>query len=237
MRFAGNHPCGGLLISPVKSLVTADATRRRAIGQILLLAAGFLVLVGISVASVILVNRARDDNALVVHSVEVENQINTLLLEIRRAESAARGYLLTYGPQFLADHEAAVASIVPAVDRLAQLTSDNPVQMENIRKLRPAIGQRLSQFAQEMDFVKRSQQADAAELVREAAAGNTSVSIRDAATAMLAEENRLFALRTEKADRTQVLASSVTIAGSSCVIARAGLSIFLVARCARAREP
>ena len=68
-----------------------DAARRRAIVQILLLAAGFLVLVAISTASVLLVNKARSDNALVVHTVEVENQINALLLEIRRAESAARG--------------------------------------------------------------------------------------------------------------------------------------------------
>src|SRR3954470_1383023 len=134
--------------------MTVDATRRRAIGQILLLAAGFLVLVAVSVASVILVNRAREDNALVVHSVEVENQINTVLLEIRRAESAARGYLLTYGPQFLASHNDAVAKVVPDLERLAQLTSDNPVQTENISKLRPAIEQRLSQFAEEMDLIK-----------------------------------------------------------------------------------
>ena len=46
-----------------------------------------------------------------VHTVEAQNQINALLLEIRRAESAARGYLLTRGPEFLADHEAAVATI------------------------------------------------------------------------------------------------------------------------------
>ena len=64
MRLAGNHPRGGLLISLAKGLLTADATRRRAIGQILLLAAGFLVLVAISVASVILVNQAREDNRL-----------------------------------------------------------------------------------------------------------------------------------------------------------------------------
>ncbi len=216
--------------------LTVDATRRRAIGQILLLAAGFVVLVAISVASVILVNRAREDSALVVHTVEVENQINTVLLEIRRAESAARGYLLTYGPEFLASHEDAVTKVIPDLDRLAQLTSEDPVQTENVRKLRPAIQQRLSQFAQEMDFVKRSEQGKAAELVREAAAAGTSQSIRDIASAMLAEENRLFTQRTEKADRTQVLASSVTIAGSSCVIALAVLSIFLVRRSARARD-
>jgi signal transduction histidine kinase len=236
MGFAGNHPRGGLLISLPKTLVTADATRRRAIGQILLLAAGFVVLVAISVASVVLVNRARDDNRWVVHTVEAENQINTVLLEIRRAESAARGYLLTYGPQFLADHEASVAKVIPDLDRLAQITSDNPVQVENIRKLRPAIAQRLSQFAQEMDFIKRNEQGKAAELVIEAAAGNTRQTITETANAMLSEESRLFAQRTEKADHTQVLASSVTIAGSSCVIALAALSIFLVRRSARARD-
>jgi hypothetical protein len=51
-----------------------DAARRREVGQILLLAAGFLVLVAISVASVLLVNRARDDNSMVVHTVQVENR-------------------------------------------------------------------------------------------------------------------------------------------------------------------
>ncbi len=236
MGVPGTSPRGGLLISLAKSLVTADATRRRAIGQILLLAAGFLVLVAISVASVILVNQARDDNRWVVHTVEVENQINTVLLEIRRAESAARGYLLTSWPQFLTDHEAAVATIIPDVNRLAQLTSDNAVQIANMTKLRSAVEQRLSQFGQEMDFVKQGEPARATELVRQAAASNTTGSIRDVATAMLAEETRLFAQRTEKADRTQVLASSVTIAGSSCVIALAGLSIFLVRRSAQARD-
>ena len=89
--------------------MTPDAARRRAIGQILLLAAGFLVLVAISTASVLLVNKARDDSAWVVHTVEVENQINALLLEIRRAESAARGYLLTRSRNSCSDHETAVA--------------------------------------------------------------------------------------------------------------------------------
>src|SRR5271156_4969066 len=120
-------------------VVTPDATRRRAIGQILLLAAGFLVLVAISIASVMLVNRARSDSGWVVHTVEVENQTNALLLEIRRAESAARGYLLTRGDEFLAEHEAAVADIMPELDKLGALTRDNPAQVENNRKMRAAI--------------------------------------------------------------------------------------------------
>ena len=216
--------------------MTVDATRRRAIGQILLLAAGFLVLVAISTTSVVLVNQAREDNALVVHTIEVENQINTLLLEIRRAESAARGYLLTQGPEFLSDHNAAVAGIIPDVEKLAELTADNPAQAASIRKLRSAAQQRLAQFAAEMNLVKQGHPEGASALVREAAAGGTTNSIRDVAVAMRTEEERLFAVRNTNADRTQQLASVVTIAGSALVILLAAISIFLVRRSARARD-
>jgi signal transduction histidine kinase len=236
MRLAGNHPRGGLLISLAKSLVTADATRRRAIGQILLLAAGFLVLVAISVASVVLVNQAREDNRWVVHTVEVENQINTVLLEIRRAESAARGYLLTSELRFLTEHQDAVARIAPDVDRLVALIGDNPVQIDAVKQLRPGVEARLAEFRRAVDYVKQGDSVGGTAMLRETGAGNSMQTIREATAAMQAEEDRLFAQRTRKADRTQVLASSVTIAGSSCVIALAGLSIFLVRRSARARD-
>src|ERR1700752_5522053 len=135
--------------------VMPDASRRAAIGQILLLSAGFLVLVAISIASVLLVNKARDDSGWVTHTVEAENQINALLLEVRRAESAARGFLLTQGPEFLNDHVAAVANIVPYATKLAQLTGDNPTQAENLRKLSAAIDARLDQFVREVDLPKQ----------------------------------------------------------------------------------
>jgi len=139
--------------------VTADTQRRRALGQILLLTAAFLVLVAISAASVVLVTQARKDSALVVRTVEVENHINALLLDMRRAESAARGYLLTSGPEFLRDHESAAATILPDLEKLVQSIGDNPVQVENARKLRSAIEVRLDQFAREMNFVKQGDPA------------------------------------------------------------------------------
>src|SRR5437016_3556414 len=173
-----------------------DATRWRAIGQILLLLAGFIVLVAISVASVLLVNKARDDNGWVTHTVEALNQINALLLEIRRAESAARGFLLTQGPEFLREHDAAVVNIVPYATKLAQLTGDNPVQADNLRKLSAAIDTRLGQFVREMDLVKQGNTAAATALVSDAAAGGTSVTIADVGVAMRAEEARLLAMPT-----------------------------------------
>jgi signal transduction histidine kinase len=216
--------------------VTADAQRRRALGQILLLGAALLVLVAISAASVVLVTQSRKDNAQVVHTVEVENQLSTLLLQIRRAESSARGYLLTSEPRFLTEHEAAAATILPDVDKLTQLTSDNPVQAENTRRLRPQVDARLAEFAKAIEFVKRNDTAGGIAMLLEAGAGDSVRKIGEITSAMRFEEDRLFALRTATADRTQQLASVVTVAGSGLVITLAGISIFLVRGSSRARD-
>ena len=142
-----------------------------------------------------------------VHTVEVESQLANLLLEIRRAESATRAYLLTSAPQFLAEYETAAGNILPAADQLAKITSDNPVQVENYAKLRKAIEQRLSEFARGIDRVKNNDVATSVTVLRNGTATDAVQAIARAGRAMRAEEDRLFAMRTANADRTQVLAS------------------------------
>jgi signal transduction histidine kinase len=216
--------------------VTAEGRRRRAFWQILLFAAGLLVLTVISAGSVYLVNKAREDNKWVVHTIEVENQINALLLEIRRAESSARGFLLTQGPDFQSDHEKAVAAIIPALDKLTRQIGDNPAQRESIEKLSAVIETRLDQFAREMAFVKQGQPDRATAIIREAAAGNTTTTISNFANAMIREEEHLFHLRRLNADQSQTLAASMTGIGSGLVVVLALISIWLVRRSARVRD-
>ena len=216
--------------------MTPDAARRRSIGQILLLAAGFLVLVAISATSVILVDQARQDSRWVVHNIEVENQISTLLLQVRRAESAARGYLLTSDPRFLAEHDATVATILPDIDKLTALTTDNPAQIENAKRLRAPVEARLQEFARAIDFVKRNDIAGGIAMLREYGANQSVEQMNGIANTMRAEENELFVQRTATADRTQRLASIVTVVGSGLVVALAAISIFLVRRSASARD-
>lgn len=215
--------------------MTADAARRRALWQIVLLVAGFLILVAVSASSVLLVNKARKDNALVVHTVEVEKQISNLLLEIRRAESTVRGYLLTHSPRFLSDYELTYKTIIPAIDVLAALTSDSALQRANVQQLREAADERLKEFDTAIRAIKPADTPDAAarpDLIT----GPAVNVIRDVVRAMRVEEARLLALRTDSADKTQQLASIVTITGSGLVIALAGLSIFLIRRSSRARD-
>ena len=204
-------------------------------GQILLLAAGFLVLVAISASSVIFVDQAREDSRWVVHTVEVENQISTVLLQIRRAESAVRGYLLTSQPQFLGEYETAAASVAPGVDKLLSLTGDNKVQIEDGQRLRSAVESRLAELRKAADFVRQNNVADGVAMLRGGDADSVQT-ISDVTARMRAEEERLFTSRNIAADRSQRIASIVTITGSALVIALAGISIFLVRRSARERD-
>jgi CHASE3 domain sensor protein len=109
----------------------------------------------------------------------------------------------------LVEHEAATTTILPDVDKLMQLSSDNPVQDENVKPLRPPVEARLAEFAKAVDFVKRNDTAGGIAMRPEVGASETVRKIAEISGAMRAEEDRLFRLRTDTADRAQQLASIV----------------------------
>ena len=210
--------------------------RQTGLSLILIMMLGLAVLIAISAASIYFVYKARDDAEAVTHTVEVEAQISSLLLEIRRAESATRAYLLSAAPQFLREYEEAAARILPAADKLAQLISDNPAQADKIKKLRDAIEKRLGEFARGIDRIKNNDVATSVEILRRGGANEAAETIVQISRDMRTEEERLFAQRNISADRSQRLAAVVTTAGSGIVIALAGLSMALVRRASRERD-
>ena len=216
--------------------MTPDAKRWRAIGQILLLAAGFVVLTVISAGSVHLVNIARDDARSVLHTVEVENQLSLTQLELRRAESAQRGYLSTLWPDFQTDFEQAASQLTPALKRLDQLTGDNPVQKRLVAEMIPLSNQRIEEFRKTIELARTKRLNDAAQIVREGIGRDAMNRIDDLASQMRREEDRLFVERTTNADRSQTLAASMTWIGSGFVVMLAAISVFLVRRSSRARD-
>jgi signal transduction histidine kinase len=216
--------------------VTPDAKRRRVIGQILLLAAGLVVLTIISAGSVHLVNRAREDARWVLHTVEVENQLSLAQLQLHRAESAQRGYLSTLLPDFHTDFEEAASQLTPALQRLSQLVSDTPAEKRLVDEMLPLVNQRIEEFHNTIELALTQRVDDATRVVREGIGRDAMKHIDDLASQMRAEEDRLFVERTTNADRSQSLAASMTWIGSGFVVVLAGISILLVRRSARARD-
>ena len=98
--------------------MTYESARLRTLWQVGLLTAGFLILVAISAASIYLGHRARTDSLWVTHTIEVESQIGVVQLQIQRAESAARGFLLSQDANYRSELEKAEALIAPSISRL-----------------------------------------------------------------------------------------------------------------------
>ncbi len=211
-------------------------SRRRFSWQTVLLLAGLLVLIVISTASVYFVNRARSDAGWVTHSIEVTNQISRLLLQVRRAESSERGFLLTEEDIFASDFETASAAIAPALDRLGELTQDNPVQARILADMTPLINKRIESYQSIIGLVRSQRTEDAISAVREGLGRSDIVRLNSLADLMLAEENRLLNERSIAADRSQLLAVVITIVGSLLVIALTIIALLLVHRSTRVRD-
>lgn len=214
--------------------MTALSMRSRA--QIALIAAGLIVLVILSTAPAYMVNLARNDQGLVIHTVEVENQVAEALLQMRRAESAERGYLLTSRAEFIADYQIARDAVLPAFRRIRDLTLDNPVQVELIGKILPLVEERVAEFDRVIDLA-REQKIDEAKTIVDASSGRAMTNrVRDLADQMTQEESRLLAIRTGNASFSQMLAMGVTVTGSALLVVIAAISIFLVQRSTAARD-
>ncbi len=208
----------------------------RTLSQIVLLTSGFLILTAIGAISVYLVDAARTESNSVVHTIEVENQISRVLLDLRRIESSARGYLLTQNKQFLTEYSSAVATVMPAVEALAGLTNDNPTQVRNISDLRSATEARLKELKVSVDLINRNDIPAAMDMIRNSGTPDTTNRVRDISNNMQAEEERLFALRSDSADRSRYLSAVFTIAGAALLVLLGGVSVFLIRQSSKERD-
>jgi signal transduction histidine kinase len=216
--------------------MTDSERKRRPIVQIVLLSAGLLILLGISAGAIYLVFSLREDANAVVRTLAVENQIYVAMLQVRRAESAERGYLLTSQPEFLTDFREAEAAIRPAFKRLQELTADNPVQARHLSDALPLVELRLREFNAVVNHAMSGEHAEANKIVQENATRRTTARIRDIADAMHEEEERLLRLRTAETNRTQLLSAVATTAGSAALLALAVISLLLVRRSQKVRD-
>ena len=220
----------------MSTLLEQIARRRRVVWQVALLAAGFLALIAIGTTSVYLVGSARTEAAWVLHTVEAENQISHVLLDLSRAESAARGYLLTRNQQFLAEHDRAAAEVLPAIDTFTRSTIDNPTQTRNAAELREAATARLKELQTSIDLIKQDNIAAAMEMIRNSGPPATMTKLAEVSERMIGEEDGLFAVRSATAEHGRLLSAAVTIAGAGLVVLFAALSIFLVRQSVRERD-
>src|ERR1700728_4371028 len=191
------------------------------------LVAGFglsaLTLVAVAVVSYRNASLFIENDGCVAHSHQVRTELADLLSELKDAETAQRGFLLTADESYLEPYKVALGAIQSTFGNLHKLTADNPDQQRRLAGLSQPVDKKLAELRQTIDL-RRTQGLDAALKV---VVTNVGKIYMDDARAIVAdadqEERDLLKKRPEEAraspDMTQIIILWGGLLGTSAVCA------------------
>lgn len=221
-------------MSKVETIAGSNRWSLRA--QPILLALGFAVLVAISAASVWLVGRSNDDSEAVVHTLEVQNRLSLILLNLRRAESAQRGFGLTGQESYRTEYREASGNVPSAVESAKTIVADNPIQVERLERIEPVIREKLQEMARVIDLFAEGRQQDAQAVIKEGAGRELMETVRRQTLVMLNSERELLDRRRAESSRTNTYLMTATLIGAFIIVLIGAISLYLVQRSLRQRE-
>jgi signal transduction histidine kinase/CHASE3 domain sensor protein len=216
-------------------MLTGTETRLTSAAS-LLLAAGFFVLALMSAISVTLNLKSRDDVALVNHTFEVQNALADLLGEIRRAETAYRGYLLVGDEASARGFAGSVARVPPALATVRSLVADSPSQERRLSDLSVLIERKIHDMNEGVVLLQASKHDEALEQFRTSAYRDVLPQIRSIIETMDAVEDNLLRQRQAESRRTNQLLFLSQIGCIALIVMLAAACIVVVRRSNRARE-
>jgi signal transduction histidine kinase len=142
----------------------------------------------------------RKESDRVLHTLEVQRALDSVLYYASEGDSAARGFLLTGEEATVAEYTVAERELKKTVERLHDLTHDNPAQQTRLDALKLAITTRLERLDQAI-AVRRSSGMDAAiATARATDTGRPRTEIRTIARAMEQHEAALLEGRRAQVD-------------------------------------
>ena len=197
------------------------------------LAAGMLASVGLM--TVQSHRSLAEANRQVVHTYEVESNLDNLVAEIARMESSVRGYGLTADANFLHRREYHEGEIRRTLDILERLIADNARQVARVRQLRGLAEQKLAQGGRLAEVRAAGDIAAAARYLVDLPAAQTSALV-NLVDVMHAEEERLLAERNETLAVVEHNTRLVQILGSMLAVAFIGLALASSLRASAARQ-
>jgi PAS domain S-box-containing protein len=191
--------------------------------QRFILGIGFAILAGTSAASIALDVKSRSDAAWVRHTLEALNKLADTRLSFRRAESAARGYLLTDDQYFMDEYRLALGRIRPAFEDLKETVNDNPAQRQLLESSEPIVARRFALTDESIRLNAAGDTAGIAALTAKAE-GRTLMETIDARFDQLAkEERRLLEVRTAASEGTGSLLLAIDLCCSALILLLAAI--------------
>lgn len=115
---------------------------------------GFALLLAALAAVITSFGAYQRSNQLVRHTNEVVETLSLVDVQLERAESGRRAYLLAPNVYRLQIYHQNTSLAPQTVDRIAALTSDNPDQVANVAKLRTVVQRELAELERSIALVQ-----------------------------------------------------------------------------------
>ncbi len=149
----------------------------------------------------------------VSHTHEVKQTIEKIISEMKDIETGQRGYVITGDEEYLVPHEAAILTIERTLETLRGLTSDNSNQQALLNEFIALKDQKIAQSRESIEKRK----ASGFEATRKFLVGNSGKvfmdKMRDIASRMQSEEDRLLKLRNASAEESTRMTMTVIVGG------------------------
>lgn len=167
------------------------------------------------------------------HTYQVERELSFFTVMVERAETGRRGYLLSGAPNALRTYYEAGGTLMPSLARIRKLTQDNPRQQANIARLIRQTRVDIAMMEHSVQLMRAGKADDARKAFLDTIPLQVMRTVREAAAAMTAEEDRLLAIRDdEQASSLRTFYITIATAGIILLIV-GGASIWLILRYTR----
>lgn len=206
--------------------------RTRTLGRsvVLLLGSAILLLLAINVSTYVLIQRTAGFNAEAERTWQIRRATRTLLLNLKDAEAAQRGFLLIGEPEFLRAFEAARAAHPGLLDALAERVGDDPVGVASVEALHRLSRDKFDEMSSTVAMVERGDMDGAMAIV---AAGHGKTLMRDfeaeVADVDIRIGNRLAAQR-EKSEGSARFTVAVNAAAGLLILILAAIVAIMIRR-------
>jgi len=194
------------------------------------LGAGLLVLVALGAAIVWLAVKTSDYNDWVDHTYRAQQRIIAFMDSVERAETARRGYLLTPTPIQLGVYRSARSAVAIELYQLASTTGDNPVERDNIDRIKPLVAWKTKVNDDSVALVSSGHRDTAVRAFPAEQALQPLLGIRKVTDAMLAEEHRLLVQRLDREKNAVRLLVYVGVAAAALLGALTLIAILAMRR-------
>jgi methyl-accepting chemotaxis protein len=151
------------------------------------LGATLIVLAFVGVLSHVTTQRFLHNDALVEHTYRVQDSLQSVLSDLKDAETGQRGYLLTGDFSYLQPYIDASHAINADLAAVRALTRDNPIQQQHLDALEPIASQKMAELAQTIDLRQRDGLPAALRIVDNGTGKATMDQARTVIAAMQAE--------------------------------------------------